>query len=101
MQSSFLTVCVDCARQIELPRDDVQLVTCAGVTRWSYQCPLCRSHVIRDANPCHLERFAAGGLEPRRVVPPQRPSIEGRPPSGPPLTEDDFLTFGRRLEASS
>lgn len=84
--------CCACHHVVTLPTERVSLITAHGITTYGFECPLCQAHTIRVASAAVLAAFARGGVQPRTVL-LTGPQIEGEPPVGPPIDEDDWLRF--------
>jgi hypothetical protein len=98
--TTFLTRCRACDRSIGLTRAQIRLVTCAGLTTWSYTCPRCKAGIVKDATDTELAAFASKLLIPRVIPLPEPDLLAGLPPTGPPIDDDDLIAFGLALEAT-
>lgn len=95
MSDSINLACHECGER-EVPVDQVSALRVNGRTTCGWICPTCKTHQIRIADVPMLTRLSKAGLSARAVE--MKPSAR---PAGEPLTEDDFLDFGRRIEGAS
>ncbi len=59
---------------------------------YAFTCPRCRTRTVKPAAQDVITALVSGGVSPAALNPSQRPT-------GPPLTEDDLIAFGREVEA--
>lgn len=89
--------CAECRHVVLLLAEEVTATIYAGMHAWfGFACPLCHAHVCKPADVETLDLLRSAGIKPRIVLPSPRPSIDGRIPDGPPLTEGDV--FDLRLD---
>lgn len=87
--------CRACHTDRSISRDCLSVLKVNGRTTLAWACP-CGSHEVRFADVPTLVLLAKAGVGGRTVE--LKPSPR---PDGPPLTEDDLLSFGLAMEATS
>lgn len=89
--TTVLTRCPDDCGEISIPADTIRVTIYGNNTWFSTSCPKCGLPFCRTADDTILERLASAGIKPRLVLPSPRPTIDGQPPTGPALTNQDRL----------
>jgi hypothetical protein len=89
---TVLLGCPVCHHASPLPPSEVRLVVCEHGTRFCWQCASCREYVSKPSRPEQTILLVRAGV--RSITVKTEPGGRGRP-----LTEDDLIEFGRRLEA--
>lgn len=89
--------CDLCNEPVELPSDDITLRVCASradLSRYSFNCPVCRSWVDKPADDRIISLLLSGGV---RAEVWDIPAEVHEPKLGPPLNYDDLLDLGFAL----
>ena len=92
--------CPDCG-DVELTTRDVTVRVCADddTGAYTFSCPVCRTIVLKPAEPHVVDLLAAAGV---RVVVWTLPlELRERPQGGAPFTHDDLMDFHELLDGDA
>lgn len=89
--TAISTTCTDCDRSIGADPSKVRALAWADGACYWLACPHCGSHVTRPASETTVALLVSAGVTLERAAVEQG--------SGPAITEDDLISFGRGIEA--
>lgn len=99
MATVFTLDCLDCNAPLNIPSTAIALVEINGRAHYSYACDSCQAQITRVASRETLRLFAQGNVKPVKLTLPGPRTIDRKPVTGPPITEDDLIAFARELYA--
>lgn len=85
-------VCPHCGDVNAAPSEIKLTVIDGEESFYRFACPRCRTLITKPANQRVITALVSCGVYAAILSPSQRPT-------GPPLTEDDLIAFGREVEA--